>query len=96
MAITFSREMQFSRDELLREIPDAVGNRPHSVDGNQVTVDDGDKTIKIQLTDKGTNDLGSLHLPIEKVDFEFDGHSQQEVDQFMEHFDNATRKFGAV
>ena len=50
--------------------------------------------MEICLTDEGVHDLGSLHLPMEKIDFEFQGYTQDEVNVFMKHFDVSTQRGG--
>jgi hypothetical protein len=94
MSVKFSREMQLKREEFLRELPKAVGNLEHQVLGNKVTVKDGDRRVEIALTDEGERHLGSLDLPMERIDFEFIGYTQEEIDAFMERFDQHTLREG--
>jgi hypothetical protein len=86
--------MQLQREEFLRELPRAVGNLEHQVAGNKVTVKDGDRRVEITLTDEGERHLGSLNLPMERIDFEFIGYTQEEIDAFMERFDQHTLREG--
>lgn len=94
MSIRLSREMQLTREEFLRELPGAVGNMEHRLQGSKVIVGDGDRRIEIGLVDEGIRDLGSLHLPMEKIDFEFHGYNQDEINSFMHHFDVCTQRGG--
>jgi hypothetical protein len=94
MSIRLSREMQLTREEFLRELPGAVGNMEHRLQGSKVIIGDGDRRIEIGLANEGIRDLGSLHLPMEKIDFEFYGYNQDEVNSFMHHFDVCTQRGG--
>jgi hypothetical protein len=94
MSVKFSREMQLKREEFLRELPKAIGYLEHQVSGNRVTVKDGDRRVEIALTDEGERHLGSLDLPMERIDFEFIGYTQEEIDAFMERFDQHTLRAG--
>lgn len=94
MPIKLSREMQLTRGEFLRELPKAIGNLNHQVAGDKVIITDGDRRLEIRLVDEGTLDVGSLHLPMEEVDFEFMGYTQEETDAFMARFDHHTQRTG--
>lgn len=96
MSIKFSREMQLNRDDFLRELPAAVDQRAHEVVGNKVIVKDGDRRVEITLYDEGVRDMGSLHLPMEQVQFEFIGYSQEEVNAFMKRFDYHMLRMGGI
>ena len=94
MSVKFSREMQLKREVFLRELPQAIGYLEHEISDNKVTVKDGDRRVEIALTDEGERHLGSLDLPMERIDFEFIGYTQKEVDAFMERFDQQTLREG--
>jgi hypothetical protein len=94
MSIKLSREMQLSHQEFLRELPGAVGNLKHRLEGGKAIVGEGDRRVEIQFMDEGVRDLGSLRLPMGKIDFEFLGYTQDEVNTFMHHFDVCTQRGG--
>ena len=94
MSIRLSREMQLTRGEFLRELPAAVGNKEYRLEDGIAIVDEQDRRVEIRLVDEGVRDLGSLHLPMEKIEFEFHGYNQDEVNSFMRHFDVCTQRGG--
>jgi hypothetical protein len=94
MSIRVSREMQLTRDEFLREFSQSVDRKEYRVSGNKIAIQDGSRQLEITLSDEGTWDMGSLHLPVERVEFEFNGYSQEEADAFLEGFDQRTQRAG--
>lgn len=96
MSIKVSREMQLDRDEFLRELAKAVDQPQQSITGNKVVVKDGERRVEITLLDEGNRQMGALQLPMERVEFEFIGYSQQEVDAFMERFTQRTMRTGGM
>lgn len=92
----FSRDVQISRKEFLKQLPDAIGNREHEISGNRVIVKDGANRVHITLIDEGDQNLGSLELPMKRVEFDFKGHSQEEIEAFMKEYDEHTLRFGGM
>lgn len=96
MSVQFSREMTLRRDEFLRELPQAIDHRPHHLEGNRVIVEDGSRRVTIDIIDQGQRELGALELPLERLDFSFEGYDEAEVDNFMARFDAHTLRFGGM
>jgi hypothetical protein len=96
MTSHFTREVQIERQLFLSQLPEAVGNREYEVSGNLVTVKDGSRRVRIELVSKGTEKKGALKLPMKEVHFDFQGFSQAEIDEFMNHYDLATRRPGGA
>ena len=96
MSIKVSRTMQLTRDEFLRELPQTIDQQAYRVNGNKITIQDDSRQVEITLSDEGTRDVGSLELPMERVAFEFTGYSQEEVDTFLERFDQRTQRIGGA
>ena len=94
MSMKVSREMQLTRDEFLRELRQAVDQQAYRVSGNKIAIQDGSRQVEVTLSDEGTWDMGSLHLPVERVEFEFTGYSQEEVGTFLQRFDQRTQRVG--
>lgn len=92
----FDREVNISRKEFLRQLPDAIGNREFDVEGNQVVVRDGDKCVRITVMDEGTEEMGALDTPMKDISFAFDGYSEQEIEAFMDNYDEHTLRFGGM
>jgi hypothetical protein len=97
MSKIFNREVQISRDEFIHQLPDAIGNLNYEISNNEITVkDDNDKRVYINLADEGVEKLGSLDLPMKQITFRFEGYSEHEVEEFMNHYDEHTMRFGGM
>lgn len=95
MASGFSRKVQLTREEFLRQLPDAVGGLAYRTDGDDIVViGDGSKLIRIKLTDLGTEELGSLDLPMQRVDFSFESMADFEVEDFINRWDEHKLRMG--
>ena len=94
MSYTMSREMQLGREEFLRELPKAMGGLRYEVSGNRVTARDQNRRLEITMIEEETRELGSLRLPMERIDFDFNGYTDEEVEAFMTRFDRHTLRLG--
>lgn len=94
MGSDFSRKVQLTRDEFLRELPGAVGGMSYHHDGDHIVIEDNSKTVRIKLTDLGIKDLGALHLPMHKVDFSFENMAPAEIEVFMTRWDEHKLRMG--
>ena len=83
MSFTQSHEMEGSLEECLREISVALGHLNYEVNGNGIVVRDAGRRVEIGLVYEGDRHLGSLNLPMSKVDYNFIGYTQEEMDAFM-------------
>ena len=94
MAVALTREAQLTREEFLRQLPDAVGDMTHRVDGNDIVIADGSKLIRIKLTNLGIDEKGSLDLPMQQVDFSFENMTDIEIEDFMTRWDEHKLRMG--
>jgi hypothetical protein len=85
-----AREVQTSREEFLRELPDAISNREFTLNGDLIRIPENNGAVWIRMTDLGDKHLGQLDLPMMRLDFAFEGLSQAEIDKFMETYDVRT------
>ena len=90
----FSREVQIDRDEFLRQLPGGIEPRTFSVDGNLITIPEGNGQVCIRLTPLANEHLGKLDLPMMKVDFAFNGLSDDEIEKFMTTYEERTFRGG--
>lgn len=84
MSFSESHEMEGTLRDCLRELVSVIGHRDFEVTGNEVTVRDGDKRFVIALTYEGDRRLGSLDLPMTRVDYTCSGYSESEAKEFHE------------
>jgi hypothetical protein len=94
MTANFTRKVQSTRDEFLRQLPDAIGAAPFQVMGDEIRIGVDPKLVKIKLTDLGIEDIGSLHLAMQQVDFHFEAMSEGEINAFMAHWDEQKVRMG--
>jgi hypothetical protein len=94
MAIKYTHDVQATRDEFLRQLPDAIHGLPHTVAHDRVTISDGDHRIHITLTDLGIEHLGALRLPMLRVAFAFEHMPEPAVATFIETWEKSTLRMG--
>lgn len=94
MAAALSRQVQLTRIEFLRELPGAVGNMKYRVSGDEVTIEEGTRCIRIHLTDLGVEEKGELDLPMQQVDFSFENMTDIEIQDFMSRWDEYKLRMG--
>jgi hypothetical protein len=94
MATAFSRKVQLTREEFLRQLPDAVGSAEYHTEGDEIIVGADNKLARIKLTDLGIDELGSLDLPMQRVDFSFENMADAEVEKFMSRWDEHKLRMG--
>ena len=85
MSFTETHEMEGTLKDCLRELVSALGHRDFEVTGDEVIVRDGDKRFVISLTYEGDRRLGSLDLPMTRVDYSCSGCSEAEAKELHEH-----------
>ena len=81
-----SMEMQCTHAEFMQSLPAAVGQLPFEITDNRVIVYDQNKCIEIVVNDLPVRQLGSLELPMEKIEFSFPDHTEEEAEEFMKHY----------
>lgn len=92
----FTREVQIHREEFLRQLPGAIEDRPYEVSGDLITVQAGDGTMAILMTDLGARQVGSMMLPMMRLDFAFEGVSDADIDDLMDVYDQRTPRSGGA
>jgi len=87
-------ETQCTHADFFRNLPNAVNNLPFEVIENRVIVYDKERTVDITVHDEPMRKLGSLKLPMEKISFEFNGYSDEAVDEFMDNYNEHNMRCG--
>lgn len=88
------REVQISRDEFFRQLPDAIGDFSYAVEGNDVVLSDGEKHVELKLVSEGTEEVGPMDLPVHQVHFLFRNMSDAEARAFMQNWDDHKLRMG--
>ncbi len=94
MSHEFSRKVQLTREEFLRQLPDAAGAMSHHMDGDQIVIEQDEKRIRINLVDLGIEELGSLDLPMQQVNFSFENMGTADIETFMTRWDEHKLRMG--
>ncbi len=96
MKTTFSRRMQGKRRDILRQLPEALGGRPYrESEAGAIEVREGpERRIRLNIVPLGNRELGALTLPMQRVEFTFEGYPVDEVNRFMARFDTCTMRVG--
>jgi hypothetical protein len=94
MSLKQSHEVQATLAEYMRELTHAIGHYDFDVTGNRVTVRDGERRVLIDLVYEGSRHLGSLDLPMTRVDYEFVGYGEEGMNAFMERLSHHIQRLG--
>ena len=84
MSFSETHEMEGTLKECLRELVAALGHRDFEMTGDEVIVRDQDKRFVISLTYEGDRRLGSLDLPMTRVEYTCSGCTEAEAKEFQE------------
>ncbi len=85
MSFSETHEMEGTLKECLRELVAALGHRDFEMTGDEVIVRDQDKRFVISLTYEGDRRLGSLDLPMTRVEYTCSDCTEAEAKEFQEH-----------
>lgn len=91
---TVTHDVQTTVGAYLKEIPNALGTMDYEVRGNRVVAHSAEGTVIINLTYEGERHLGSLDLPMTKVEIICVGFSDDQADVFLKHYDDAMFRAG--
>lgn len=93
-AIRFTRELGLTHAEFYRSLPAAIAHRAHTVEDDRVRIDDGTRTVTIELGPQRHRSIASLRLPYLEARFTFEGFSTPERQKFMERFERYFQRGG--
>lgn len=90
-----TKQMGITRNEFRRSLPAAVEGGVESAGNGGFAVVDGPRRVSITCREQPDRVLGSLRLPVLRVDFDFDGYSGSQVRAFIDRFDRSFLRMGA-
>lgn len=93
-AIEFRSEMGITHREFLRTLRNAVEGRSYQVSGQNIDVDDGDRRIRIELSDQWERRIATIRMPVTNVTWRFIGHTRCEAQATMARFEIFYRRGG--
>ena len=88
------KEMGYTHADFLRLLPKAVGEAEISIAGRTVRIVDGDRRLRIDLSEETVRRLGHFRLPVTHVRLTFSGFSDAERSAALERFWKAYQKGG--
>lgn len=93
--MAFSHKVQLTREEFMRQLPDALGQLPFDDKGDRIVVDrEGNQRIVISLKDLGIEEKGSLDLPMQEINFSFENMADDDVEAFMRRWEEHKLRMG--
>ena len=87
-------EMTITRADFRRLLPAAVDHVPYAEVDEAFVHRDGERGWRIGLASLPQLEIGLIRLERHRVDFDFDGYSPREVDEFMARFELYFRRGG--
>ena len=96
MSFTQSHELEGSLKECLGLIAHALGSYDYEVSGDQITVRDAGRRMVIDLVYEGDRKLGSLDLPMTRVDYTFVGYTEAEAKETMDRLAPHMMRLGVL
>ena len=87
-------DVQMTEQHFKDMLTDAFSDSVQKVEGDTIHLEEGTRNVRVELHEQPNRQLGSLDLPMERVRFEFDGHTEAEADDFMERYRTASMRTG--
>lgn len=88
------KEMAITHADFFRIIPRVLRDAPHERDALGVSLDCGPGRLRISLAPEGRRTLGTVALPLTRVELRFTGCTQSRVNAFLADFDTRFRRGG--
>ncbi|UCH73172.1 MAG: hypothetical protein JSU82_12505 [Rhodospirillales bacterium] len=88
------KEMGYTHADFLRLLPKAVGDGEISISGHTIQVSNGERRLRIDLSEESVRHLGHFRLPVTHVQLTFSGYSDAERSAALERFWKAYQKGG--
>ncbi|MGH8750247.1 MAG: hypothetical protein ACREUV_00925 [Burkholderiales bacterium] len=86
--------MTISHADFLRTLPAALNGLSHRINGNEITVLDGKRELKIFLAPETQRHFGPIPLPVTNVVLIFNGFTEEKRERFLARYDLAFRRGG--
>lgn len=84
---TVKKEMGMTHKDFYAELPNLLNGSPYTRSGHTIKFQFKGKNIEILLGPEGIRELGtSIRLPVSPVTLKFFSFTEEEVNDFIEHF----------
>lgn len=94
MKLPLRFDMTTTRADFRRLLPAAVNHVPFVEEDGAFVHRDGERGWRIALASLPKLEIGLIRLERHRVDFEFAGHSEKEIEDFMARFETYFRRGG--
>jgi zona occludens toxin (predicted ATPase) len=94
MMCDFVRELGLTHAEFYMFLRPAIAPRTFTVENDRVHIEDGERTLDIELGAQRYRSIGSLQLPYVEARFTFSGFSETERERFMARFERYFQRGG--
>lgn len=91
---TLTREMGITHADLFRLLPVALGQSDYQFTEDTITVYYTGYSVHIRISPQRVRRLGALALPVTKLEFQFNGFSEDVVKRFMDRFERCYHRGG--
>ena len=88
------KEMGFSHAEFRRLLPKAMGDSEIIDEGETFRIGDGDRLLRIVLSEESERRLGHIRIPVTHVRLTFTGYSEAEIEAALLKFWRSFQKGG--
>lgn len=88
------KEMAVTHRDFLRLLPKAVGDADIRVDGRAISVAEGSRLLRIDLSEESVRQIANLRIPLTRVRLSFSGYREDELAAALERFWRAFQKGG--
>ena len=94
MPVTVTREMGITHKDFFRIFPMVAAGWAFRVNGRVITLTEAGRRLVIRLSEQSERRIAQLALPITRIEFEFDGFTEANRQEFMDRFDRSFRRGG--
>ena len=94
MKLPLRFDMTTTRADFRRLLPAAVNHVPFVEENGAFAHGDGGRSWRIGLSGLPRLEIGLIRLERHRVDFEFAGYSEKEIEDFMARFERYFRRGG--
>lgn len=86
--------MALTRKMFLDTLPRALGSDAYTVDGDEVTLRDGVRTLRLTFVAQDTFKLGGFSIPRAYVTLEFSGYAPGDAEEALKRFERYFHRGG--
>ena len=86
--------MGISHSDFFRIFPAVIQRQPFERVSDGIRYEESERRLLVRLSAESQRRLGMLRIPVTTIQLRFEGHTQKEVNKFMERFDRHFHRGG--